>query len=754
MAYLDENEDISGNYFSDETNVMDKLYRPCFKWANKYVRDAGYFSSHIYQVMSKEVLDFILRDKSNHITLFTNIDIYPSDYDAIVNSPEKTEEQIYNELQNMLDMDDIVDPVKMLAAIVSSNQMTVYVSLRKRDSESPHSITHSKSGFFSNDEIFVAFNGSFNETYPAVIPGLDKGNKEHFTIYSKNELPINTWNRFGSPIVERLKSDIKGEFPKYSGSGTIIVKIDSIKRESLPAINDDDWDPENHRARAAKRSQRIYELMEEKLLETPIPDQEIEETSQPNLSKTTISLRPHQQRAITKWKQNNFKGIIQHATGSGKTITALTCIEEHVKTGLPALILVPGRELLDQWIREVERFIPDSDILAAGDNHDEWRKNLTFWTNRRKQKTSKRIVIAIIHTARTELFLQSVGDLDNCLVIIDECHRIGAPSYQGVCSWNPSKVMGLSATPTRYSDEIGTENMKELCGEILDEYSIDEAIRDGYLSKYFYYIERVGLTNKHPKCETADCKQCETNDYDLKMEEIKKSLRRYKEKDGGINFSELPEGLKVMIFNAKRIIKSAYQKTQRCAEIVEYNYTDDGTQFWLVYCEDRNQLFDVKEALRLIGKGPVYEYLSEAEGAETDSKKLKFDRRATLEMWESTGGIMLAIDCLDEGVNIPCISHGIILAFSQNPRQFVQRRGRLLRLSQNKRFAHIWDTLVVPESELGGEHTNYVLAEIKRSNIFAKNASNYQALREIQNITFELGLNSESDVDAIEADEV
>ena len=76
---------MSGYYFSDEVNVIDKLYSPCFRWANHYVRNAGYFSSHIYQAMSKDVLEFILRDKSNHITLFTNIDIYPPDYEAIVN---------------------------------------------------------------------------------------------------------------------------------------------------------------------------------------------------------------------------------------------------------------------------------------------------------------------------------------------------------------------------------------------------------------------------------------------------------------------------------------------------------------------------------------------------------------------------------------------------------------------------------------------------------------------------------------------
>ena len=255
---MDLTEDYSGKYFSDQVNVIDKLYTPCLSWATKYVRDAGYFSSHVYQVMSKQILDFILRDKNNHITLITCIDVYPSDFDAIVADYTRTEDRVLDELREMLEDENLADPVKMLAAIVASKQMTVYVSLRKRENDTPYSIDHSKSGYFSNDEKIVAFDGSINETYPAIVPGLDKGNKEHFNIYSKEELPPGFWDKFAQPIVTRLDEDCKGNFPKKSAEGTIIVEINSISRNQLPAISDEDWDPENHRARAAIRSSEIY----------------------------------------------------------------------------------------------------------------------------------------------------------------------------------------------------------------------------------------------------------------------------------------------------------------------------------------------------------------------------------------------------------------------------------------------------------------------------------------------------------------
>ena len=262
---MSDTDRISGKYFSDQVNVIDKLYAPCLKWATDYVRDAGYFSSHVYQAMSREILDFVLRDKKNHITLITCIDVYPSDFDAIMSEHSNSEEQVIKELENMLEDEVLADPVKMLAAIVASKQMTVYVSLRKRDTETPYSIDHSKSGYFFRGEKITAFDGSINETYPAIVRGLDKGNKEHFNIYANDELADKSWKMYAAPIIQRLRDDLEGPFPKKSGEGTIIAEINSISREQLPTIIDEDWSLENHKERAAIRSHELYQEFEKKL---------------------------------------------------------------------------------------------------------------------------------------------------------------------------------------------------------------------------------------------------------------------------------------------------------------------------------------------------------------------------------------------------------------------------------------------------------------------------------------------------------
>ena len=229
---------ISGKYFTDEVNVIDTLYSPCLKWATTYVRDAGYFSSKVYRTMSKDLLEFVLREKDNHIHLITCIDIYPSDFDAILSQNELGVREVISQLNEMLLSETLADPVKMLAALVHSKKMTMYVSLRKTEKDTLHSIDHVKTGYFTDgNQRFVVFDGSMNETYPALIKGHSRGNREHFNIWSKEEYSDNLldWKGFALPVINRLDNDIdpKKVFPRNSGNGTIIVKIEDIKRTMI-----------------------------------------------------------------------------------------------------------------------------------------------------------------------------------------------------------------------------------------------------------------------------------------------------------------------------------------------------------------------------------------------------------------------------------------------------------------------------------------------------------------------------------------
>ena len=207
-----------------------------------------------------------------HIHLITCIDIYPSDFDALNTSEKFPAEEFISQLNAMLEDATLADPVKMLAALVHSKKMTIYVSLRKAQPDTPYAIDHVKTGYFSKgDEKVVVFDGSMNETYPALVKGLATGNREHFNIWSKEEYSenITEWKSFADKIRFRLDQDTdpKQKFPRKAGDGTIIVKLEDINRDDLPSLSDDDWDPVKHRERAAKRSNELFEEFNKKLAE-------------------------------------------------------------------------------------------------------------------------------------------------------------------------------------------------------------------------------------------------------------------------------------------------------------------------------------------------------------------------------------------------------------------------------------------------------------------------------------------------------
>ena len=177
-------------------------------------------------------------------------------------------------------------------------------------------------------------------------------------------------------------------------------------------------------------------------------------------------------------------------------------------------------------------------------------------------------------------------------------------------------------------------------------------------------------------------------------------------------------------------------------EVIENNYEQG--QKWLVYCEDIEQLNEVKEIITN-SNHPVYEYHSEMTG----------DKEQTLALYEHKGGILVSIKCLDEGVDIPSISHALIIASSQNPRQFIQRRGRVLRVyGDQKKYAVIHDALILPQDiEKEPDQLSLLKSEMIRAFEFANNALNPSAKNELRIKAADLGFDL-SDIieDGVEED--
>ena len=380
---------------------------------------------------------------------------------------------------------------------------------------------------------------------------------------------------------------------------------------------------------------------------------------------------PHQISAIDSWCKQGSRGIFEHATGSGKTFTALEAARSHLAKGLPVLILVPSRILLDQWNEEVKIELPNAVIVLAGAGHNRWKRPSKLRSFSTPVATGPRVIIATMQTATTDDFRKCLCQGSHLMLIADEVHQIGSPNNSQCLQIDTGHRLGLSATPKRYGDPVGTAKLFDYFGLVVPPpITLADAVKSGRLVEYEYHPHAIYLTD-----EEAENWKAFTRQIGIEILKSKKS-------EGETNLSER---VKMLLIQRSRIAKKATGKPRLAAQIVKKYY--EAGQGWLIYCEDGEQLGETMQHLRLEGIKPVA-YHTGMEG----------DRDATLDWFRKFGGVLVSIKCLDEGVDIPTVSHALILASSQNPRQFIQRRGRVLRTSPGKNLAIIHDAIVLPVS--------------------------------------------------------
>ena len=379
---------IESTYDTSSDDVIESLYSPLLKNSVKYVRAAGFFRSSVFRLMTDDLLDFALRGGKMH--LITSLHVDKKDYDVAIESirGEKgfAKEKLLEEMLELRKNESMIPVTDMLAALICSGCLSISVGIRKSG------IYHRKKGFFEDEEgRIVLFMGSGNETRTALESVFDEGSAEDFSVY-RSWGDNGAWDSHGKKHHQSLIKEID-EGPNHKFP---IVPIQDLDKEDFLFIEGEDWlDLENHRSHSTERKAKILEVHEKYRMES-------EHQGTTEVGESGIKLRRHQEVGLYKWEENGFRGILEHATGSGKTITAITAIMKHLEDGLPVLILVPGQILLGQWAEEIEKFIQSPNILPAGAGNNEWRNNLHFWLDESPNHDLSRVTIAIINTARTK----------------------------------------------------------------------------------------------------------------------------------------------------------------------------------------------------------------------------------------------------------------------------------------------------------------------------------------------------------------
>lgn len=374
------------------------------------------------------------------------------------------------------------------------------------------------------------------------------------------------------------------------------------------------------------------------------------------------TLRDYQKEALENWSAAGKRGIISFATGGGKTLTAIEAIRNHLATG-PAIVLLPSSMLLDQWKSELRTWIPEARLLqvGAGVPKAQWTKNIFRFTQ--AGSLGPRVVISTYKSASTQEFRRGVDVGEHIMLVADEVHGFGASDTKKIADWlDTGPRLGLSATPVRARDSEGTESILSYFGPVVDPvYSLDDAIRDKVLVPYDYFVEPAPLSEE------------ELSRWAELSQKISKEIAIHDGKQSDL--------AKRLMIRRARISKRAESKAQISAAIVLKNYQP--ADRWLIYCESVSHLNEVKVALRekLPQTVTVMEFHSQNPA----------EHRRVISYFESHGGIVLAIKCLDEGIDIPIINRAIVLSSSTNPREYIQRRGRTLRRHPQKSSAQLWD---------------------------------------------------------------
>jgi superfamily II DNA or RNA helicase len=318
-----------------------------------------------------------------------------------------------------------------------------------------------------------------------------------------------------------------------------------------------------------------------------------------------------------------------------------------------------------------------------------------------------------MQTAAMPEFRAAIRQGSHLFLVADEVHRIGSTNHLQLLSLDTGPRLGLSATPRRAGDPEGTARILEYFNGIVPPpFTLQDAIRSGALTPYFYHVHTILLAPFEQE----------------RWDAITKRIRRLAAHNAsGNDWNPLTEDqIKHLLIERGRVVKQAQGKAQAAAEIVSRHYQRG--ERWIVYCDDLAQLCAVQAELAKAGLESM-QYHSAMVG----------DKEQTIHLFEANGGIVVSIRCLDEGVDIPSVSHALILASSKNPREYIQRRGRVLRRSEGKSVSHIHDVLVLPTTvEMPDEgedpRLNIIAGEITRSVEFGKSALNPAAMTDLERI--------------------
>lgn len=671
-----------GTYRPGEYNSPEKFFNDGLENSNEFDLQLGYFSSATISVLADGFATFI--SKGGKMRLVINHIVSTEDKNAISKG-------LKGGFINCFDLTDFAQLRKTfdeytqqffecLAFLIYNKRIDIRI-IKPRNKKG---ISHTKTGQFRDGDSVTSFTGSANFT----ISGLFN-NLEEIKIDRSDSLDVMTRKRIESQreefdcIMDGTKRNIEYLSPENLISAIKTNYGDKDIEELLDV---------EAKLRKIKHDKKVQELKrQDSLVSEPI------EEILPCFPFPS-GPRDYQQLAFDNWKNNGQKGLFAMATGTGKTITSLNCLLEIYKRKgyYKAIILVPTITLVNQWEQECRKF-RFSNIIKVYSKNLVWRDEVERVHFNEKYKSDKdpEVSYIIISTyasySREKVFNVLNGfDKRRVLMIADECHNMGSGSLVKRLKEIPYlRRIGLSATPERQFDENGNNKLRKFFGSeehYTYEYSMKEAIDKGVLCRYMYYPHIVKLTS---------------DEMDAYLE-LSEKISRYFNYNT-CSFDEQDEMLKRLLLARKRIIHKAVNKLAMFKEIIQKRFEEKGNlKYSLIYVPEGNrpdyldsaddfdhteEIADDNDAEHLINQYTLA--VTEIDRSVTVRKFVSGQQDREEILSDFAAGklhVLTSMKCLDEGVDVPRSELAIFCSSTGNPRQFIQRRGRVLRTHKDKRW--------------------------------------------------------------------
>lgn len=655
------------HYKTYKNNIVKEFYTPVLQEAVLYQRSVGFFSSTALIELTKGIAGIV--KNGGKIQFIVSPYLSQEDVNAIQKGYEKKKviEQAllreFKEPENYFQEERL----NLLAHLIEDGHLEIKVAFTPPNRST--GMYHEKVGILTDkfgDKI--VFTGSLNETINAFY-----NNYESIVVFT-------SWEE-SKLYAEEMQADFDSLWNNEDKDLEVIefpdVLIDKIKVNQKPKVN--------------------YDIDEEEQIE-----EEAIKKGIPRIPKG-FELREYQKEAIEKWKQRDYCGIFDMATGTGKTYTGLGAVTKlfEEKKRLAIIIVCPYQHLVEQWVEDIELFNMLPTIGYSASKQKDWKKRL--------EDDVLDFSIGVIDcfcfvttnaTYSSKFVIEQMSYLGkDTLLLIDEAHNFGSPNLRNKLYPTIEYRLALSATLDRHGDEEGTDCLKHYFGEKCIEYDLQRAIKEGKLTPYYYYPVVVYL-------DEEEIERYRDISY-------KASKECHKDKQGNVKITE--KG-KMLLLQRARIVAGAKSKLDELRNQMQ-QYKDD--THILVYCgATKVQTFEYDESeydeegerqivavSKILGNElgmKVTHFTSNESAEEREIIKNKF---AMADPYQA----IVAIKCLDEGVNIPSIKTAFILASTTNPKEYIQRRGRVLRLAKNKPYAVIYDfvTLVKPLDEVNPYSADY-----------------------------------------------